>query len=193
MAAIAVGVRLSGPGPILFRQERIGYNRRPFRMLKFRSMVPNREDTTAWTGQDDPRRTPFGAWLRKFSLDELPQLINVLTGSMSLIGPRPELPCFVEQYRKTIPLYMRKHQVRPGMTGWAQVNGFRGDTSIPDRIRCDLWYIAHWTPLLDLRILLRTVCGGMINRETLHRTARRKERKHHDRKETYSHRHFKTE
>ena len=170
MAAVAVGVRLSGPGPVLFRQERVGYNRKPFQMLKFRSMRPNEDRDTAWTGTDDPRRTRFGAWIRKLSLDELPQLFNVLTGSMSLVGPRPELPFFVEQYRKTIPLYMLKHQVRPGMTGWAQVNGLRGDTSIEDRIAHDLWYIEHWTPWLDLRILFRTLFGGMVNQENVSST-----------------------
>ena len=171
MLMIAVGVRLSGPGPILFRQERVGKNRKVFTMLKFRSMRPNEMETTAWTGPSDPRRTFFGKWIRKLSLDELPQLFNVLTGSMSLIGPRPELPYFVEQYRKTIPLYMKKHQVRPGITGWAQVNGLRGDTNIEDRIAHDLWYIENWTPWLDIRIIFKTVFGGMINRETLRETA----------------------
>jgi Undecaprenyl-phosphate glucose phosphotransferase len=162
---LAVGVRLSGPGPILFRQERVGYNRKTFTMLKFRSMRPSGEESTAWTREDDPRRTDFGVFIRKFSLDELPQLFNVLAGSMSLVGPRPELPHFVEQYRLTVPGYMLKHYVRPGMTGWAQVNGLRGDTSIEERIACDLWYIEHWSPWLDLRILLRTLAGGMVNHE----------------------------
>ena len=134
-------------------------------------MRPNETETTAWTGPSDPRRTAFGKWIRKFSLDELPQLFNVLAGSMSLIGPRPELPYYVEQYRRTIPLYMVKHQVRPGITGWAQVNGLRGDTSIEDRIAHDLWYIENWTPWLDMRIIIKTVFGGMVNRETLREPA----------------------
>ena len=167
MCVIALGVKLSGPGPVLFRQERVGYNRRHFQMLKFRTMRPNAEENSAWTTDSDPRRTRFGEWLRKLSLDELPQLFNVLTGSMSLVGPRPELPVFVEQFRSTFPRYMLKHQVRPGITGWAQVNGLRGDTSLEDRIRCDLWYIENWTPLLDLRILYLTLFGGMVNRERL--------------------------
>ena len=162
---IAAGVKLSSPGPVLFKQTRVGFNRREFQMLKFRSMKTNGEEQTAWTKKTDPRRTKFGALLRKVSLDELPQLINVLKGDMSLIGPRPELPHFVEQFRETVPFYMVKHQVKPGMTGWAQVNGYRGDTSIEKRIELDLWYIEHWSIGLDMKILLRTVFGGMVNKE----------------------------
>ena len=162
---IALGVKLSSPGPVLFRQTRVGYQRKEFEMLKFRSMRRNAEENTAWTTDADPRRTKFGAFLRKTSLDELPQFINVLKGDMSLVGPRPELPHFVEQFRDTIPLYMVKHQVKPGMTGWAQVNGYRGDTSIEKRIELDLWYIDNWSLWLDLKILFRTVFGGMINKE----------------------------
>ena len=165
MLLIAIGVKLSSPGPVLFRQKRVGFNRKEFRMLKFRSMKTNEEEETAWTKQTDPRRTRFGALLRKCSLDELPQLFNVLKGDMSLIGPRPELPHFVEQFKETVPFYMVKHQVKPGITGWAQVNGYRGDTSIEKRIELDLWYIENWSVGLDLRILLRTVFGGMINKE----------------------------
>ena len=162
---IAAGVRLSSPGPVLFRQTRVGFNRKEFQMLKFRSMKVNDQEDTAWTKDADPRRTKFGQFLRKTSLDELPQLFNVLKGDMSLVGPRPELPYFVEMFREAIPLYMVKHQVKPGMTGWAQVNGYRGDTSVERRIELDLWYIEHWSVSLDLRILLRTVFGGMINKE----------------------------
>lgn len=162
---IAIGVKCSSPGPILFKQRRVGYNKKEFKMLKFRSMRKNDEEDTAWTKDEDPRRTKFGAFLRKTSLDELPQLINVLKGDMSLVGPRPELPHFVEQFKDTIPFYMVKHQVKPGMTGWAQVSGYRGDTSIEERIKLDLWYIDHWSVGLDIRILFKTFFGGMINRE----------------------------
>lgn len=165
MLALAIGVKLSSPGPILFKQVRVGYKRREFKMLKFRSMVVNSSDTTAWSTNADNRRTPFGRWIRKTSLDELPQLINVLKGDMSLVGPRPELPHFVEQFRETIPLYMVKHQVLPGLTGWAQIHGYRGDTSIEKRIELDLWYIEHWSVWLDICIIFRTLFGGMINQE----------------------------
>lgn len=164
---IAIGVKCSSPGPVLFRQTRVGYNRRHFEMLKFRSLRQNKEENTAWTKDTDPRRTKFGSFIRKTSLDELPQLINVLKGDMSLVGPRPELPHFVEQFRETIPYYMVKHQVKPGMTGWAQVNGYRGDTSIEKRIEKDLWYIENWSPWLDIRILFRTLFGGAINAEKM--------------------------
>lgn len=165
MIFIAIGVKLSSPGPVLFKQKRIGYNRKEFQMLKYRSMKVNDTEDTAWTTNTDPRRTKFGSFLRKFSLDELPQLINVLRGDMSLIGPRPELPHFVEQFKETVPFYMVKHQVKPGITGWAQVNGYRGDTSIEKRIELDLWYIEHWSVGLDAQILFRTIFGGMINKE----------------------------
>ena len=164
---IAIGVKRSSPGPILFKQTRVGYQRKEFQMLKFRSMRQNDEENTAWTTDEDPRRTKIGAFLRKFSLDELPQLINVLKGDMSLVGPRPELPHFVEQFRESIPYYMVKHQVKPGMTGWAQVNGYRGDTSIEKRIELDLWYIDHWSVELDIQILFKTFFGGIINSETV--------------------------
>ncbi len=164
---IAIGVKRSSPGPILFKQTRVGYQRKEFQMLKFRSMRQNDEKDTAWSTDTDPRRTKIGAFLRKFSLDELPQLINVLKGDMSLVGPRPELPHFVEQFKETIPFYMVKHQVKPGMTGWAQVNGYRGDTSIEKRVELDLWYIDHWSFWLDIQILCKTIFGGMINKETV--------------------------
>lgn len=160
---LALGVKLSSPGPIFFRQERVGLNRKHFEMLKFRSMVVNDSSDTTWSKNDDTRKTKFGSFIRRTSLDELPQLINVLKGEMSLVGPRPELPYFVEQFKEEIPLYMVKHQVKPGITGWAQVNGYRGDTSIRKRIELDLWYIDNWSMFLDLRILIRTVPWAMLN------------------------------
>ena len=167
LVVIAVAIKLSSPGPVLFRQERVGLNKKIFTMLKFRSMRVNDRQDTAWSTNVDRRRTGVGALLRKLSLDELPQLWNVLIGDMSLVGPRPEIPFFVEQFRETVPLYMVKNQVRPGITGWAQVNGYRGDTSIPKRIEHDIWYIENWSFGLDLRILLRTLFGGMVNREVV--------------------------
>ena len=165
LLALAIGVKLSSPGPILFKQKRVGYRKHEFNMLKFRSMRVNDKENTAWSTTVDDRRTKFGSFIRKFSLDELPQLWNVLVGDMSLVGPRPELPVFVEQFKESIPLYMVKHQVKPGITGWAQVNGYRGDTSIEKRIEYDLWYIDNWSVGLDLKILFKTVFGGMMNTE----------------------------
>ena len=167
MVIIAIGVKISSPGPILFKQMRVGYKRQEFKMLKFRSMKMNGEETTAWSKSEDDRRTRFGSMLRKTSLDELPQLWNVFKGDMSLVGPRPELPYFVERFKETIPFYMVKHQVKPGITGWAQINGLRGDTDIETRVQFDLWYIENWSTWLDLRILFKTVFGGMINNEKL--------------------------
>ena len=167
LAVIAIGVKISSPGPILFKQVRVGYKRQEFKMLKFRSMKMNSEETTAWSKDEDDRRTRFGSMLRKTSLDELPQLWNVFKGDMSLVGPRPELPYFVEKFKETIPFYMVKHQVKPGITGWAQINGLRGDTDIETRVQYDLWYIENWSAWLDLRILFKTVFGGMINNEKL--------------------------
>ncbi|MBR5708099.1 MAG: undecaprenyl-phosphate glucose phosphotransferase [Oscillospiraceae bacterium] len=164
----AVGVKLSSPGPVIFRQERVGRAGKVFNILKFRSMRVNSEQDTAWSGATDGRRTRFGAFMRKCSLDELPQLWNVLKGDMSLVGPRPELPRFVERFREEIPLYMVKHQVRPGMTGWAQINGLRGDSSVKERIDHDLYYIENWTVWFDIQILLTTVFAGkFINDEKL--------------------------
>lgn len=160
---LALGVKLSSPGPIFFRQERVGLNRKPFQMLKFRSMVVNNGSDTTWSKNEDTRKTKFGSFIRRTSLDELPQLINVLKGDMSLVGPRPELPHFVEIFKEKVPLYMVKHQVKPGITGWAQVNGYRGDTSIKKRIELDLWYIDNWSVALDLLILFRTVPWAMLN------------------------------
>ncbi|MGI5962145.1 MAG: undecaprenyl-phosphate glucose phosphotransferase [Lawsonibacter sp.] len=157
MLVAAVGVKLSSPGPILFRQERVGLNKKSFFMYKFRSMRVNARETTGWSTNVDPRKTPFGSLLRKFSIDELPQFFNVLKGDMSLVGPRPEVPYYVEQFKEDIPRYMVKHQVRPGITGWAQVNGLRGDTSIQKRIEYDLYYIENWTFFFDIKILLMTL------------------------------------
>lgn len=168
MLACAVGVKLSSPGPVLFRQERIGRDKKPFYMYKFRSMRVNGGETTAWSREHDGRRTKFGAFLRKCSLDELPQFFNVLKGDMSLVGPRPEIPYYVEKFKEDVPLYMVKHQVRPGITGWAQVNGLRGDTSIKARVEHDVYYIEHWSLLFDIEILLTTVFRGkFVNSEAL--------------------------
>ena len=160
MAICAVGVKLSSPGPVFFVQERIGKYKKPFTMYKFRSLVVNDDSDTAWSGKRDDRRTAFGAWLRRCSLDELPQLFNVLRGDMSLVGPRPEIPFYVHRFKEEVPLYMVRHQVRPGMTGWAQIHGFRGDTPIPERVKHDVWYIENWSLWLDLRIMLETVFRG---------------------------------
>ena len=167
MLLTAVGVKLSSPGPILFKQERIGKDKKPFRMLKFRSMRVTGTEQTGWSRNQDPRKTRFGAFIRKFSIDELPQFFNVLCGDMSLIGPRPEVPYHVKTFREEIPRYLVRQPVRPGITGWAQVNGLRGDTSIRDRVKYDIYYIENWSPLLDLRILFKTAFGGMINQEQL--------------------------
>lgn len=167
LTCIAIGVKLSSPGPILFKQERVGRGKKNFTMYKFRSMRVNAAENTAWSTNRDPRKTAFGSFIRKFSLDELPQLFNVLKGDMSLIGPRPEIPFYVERFKENVPLYMVKHQVRPGMTGWAQVNGYRGDTSIDKRIEYDVWYIENWSIGLDIRILFKTVLGAWMNHEEL--------------------------
>ena len=168
MLACAIGVRLSSPGPIIFKQKRVGLNKKFFYMYKFRSMRVNKQQDTQWSGNRDSRKTKFGAFLRKCSLDEFPQFFNVLKGDMSLVGPRPEIPYYVEQFREEIPLYMVKHQVRPGITGWAQVNDLRGDTSIKARIEHDIYYIEHWSLLFDLKILLMTVFKGkFLNSEQM--------------------------
>lgn len=157
MLLAAIGVKLSSPGPVIFKQERVGKDKKPFYMYKFRSMRVNSDENTGWSRNVDSRKTWFGSLIRKCSVDELPQFFNVLKGDMSLIGPRPELPYFVEQFKEVIPRYMVKHQVRPGITGWAQVNGLRGDTSIERRIDYDLYYIENWSVALDIRILIMTV------------------------------------
>ena len=165
MLAVAVGVKLSSPGPVLFSQERIGRNKKPFQMLKFRSMRITGTEDTGWSTNSDPRKTRFGSFIRKFSLDELPQFFNVLRGDMSIVGPRPEVPYHVRHFKEEIPLYLLRQQVRPGITGWAQVNGLRGDTSIEARVQYDLWYIENWSIWLDLKIMLKTALGGMVNKE----------------------------
>ncbi len=158
-AAIAAAIRLNSPGSVFYRQERMGLDRRPFMVLKFRSMYEDAERETGpvWTRENDPRRTAVGTFLRRFSLDELPQLWNVLRGEMSLVGPRPERPFFVEQFKEKVPQYMLRHKVKSGLTGWAQVNGWRGDTSIEKRIEYDLYYIENWSVSLDFKILWLTV------------------------------------
>lgn len=163
---IGLLVKLDSPGPIIYAQERLGLHGRPFRMLKFRSMRADAESKTGavWCTPADDRRTALGTFLRKTSLDELPQLWNVLCGDMSLVGPRPERPVFVDQFRKEIPNYMLRHKVQAGITGWAQVNGWRGNTSLNARIECDLFYIRNWSYLLDLKILLLTIWKGFINK-----------------------------
>lgn len=164
----AIGVKLSSPGPIIFTQERVGLNKKTFNMYKFRSMRINVESSTAWSTDNDPRKTKFGSFIRKFSLDELPQFFNVLKGDMSLVGPRPEIPFHVSHFKDEIPLYLVRQQVRPGCTGWAQIHGLRGDTDIAERIEYDIWYIEHWTLWLDIRIILGTVFGGkMVNSEQI--------------------------
>ena len=174
MLLCVIGVKLSSPGPVLFRQERIGKDKKPFTMYKFRSLVMNDASETAWSKKSDDRRTGFGAWIRRCSLDELPQLFNVLLGDMSLVGPRPEIPYFVNQFKEDIPLYMVRHQVRPGITGWAQIHGYRGDTPIRERVEHDIWYIENWSLWLDIRIMLETVFRGrFINDEQPARRASR--------------------
>ena len=167
MLFAAVGVKLSSPGPVIFSQERVGRGKKPFSMYKFRSMRVNPRQETGWSRDRDSRKTKFGAFIRKFSIDELPQFFNVFKGDMSLVGPRPEVPYYVEQFKEEIPLYMVKHQVRPGITGWAQVNGLRGDTSIKERIEHDIYYIEHWSPAFDVKILFLTLFKGVVNSEKL--------------------------
>ncbi len=166
MLFAAVLIKLTSKGPLIFRQERVGLHNKPFQMYKFRSMEvqTRRSERSGWTVRNDPRVTPVGKFIRSTSIDELPQLFNVLKGDMSLVGPRPERPQFVEKFREEIPRYMVKHQVRPGMTGWAQVNGYRGNTSIRKRIDHDLYYIENWTVGLDIKILILTVFKGFINK-----------------------------
>ena len=153
---VALGVKLTSRGPVFFRQKRIGRDGKIFWILKFRTMREGSE-TVAFTAQKDPRVTAFGAFLRKTSLDELPQLFNVLLGDMSLVGPRPEVPGLVEKFEKEIPRYFERHQVKSGITGWAQVNGFRGNTSLAERVKYDIYYIENWSLWFDVRILLRTI------------------------------------
>ncbi len=166
MLITALLIKLTSKGPVIYAQERIGYQNRPFKMLKFRSMVVQDpgEEVAKWTTKDDPRVTGIGKFIRRTSIDELPQLFNVMKGQMSLVGPRPERPYFVDKFKEEIPRYMIKHQVRPGMTGWAQVNGLRGDTSIRKRIDYDLYYIENWTMAFDFKIMFYTVFRGFLNK-----------------------------
>jgi exopolysaccharide biosynthesis polyprenyl glycosylphosphotransferase len=163
---IAILVKTTSKGPILYGQERMGIDGKIFRMLKFRSMKLNAEESTGavWAVENDERRTPIGAFLRSTSIDELPQLWNVIKGDMSLVGPRPERPVFVNQFRSQIPNYMLRHKVKSGITGWAQINGWRGDTSLEKRIECDLYYIRNWSAWLDIKILFLTIFKGFINK-----------------------------
>ena len=166
MLVMCVLIKLTSPGPLIYKQERVGLHNKTFWMYKFRSMEvqPEAEEKKAWTVKNDPRVTPVGRFMRHTSIDELPQLFNILKGDMSLVGPRPERPFFVEKFREEIPRYMVKHQVRPGLTGWAQVNGYRGDTSIRKRIDYDLYYIENWTIGLDIKIVFLTFFKGFVNK-----------------------------
>ncbi|MFT3837155.1 MAG: undecaprenyl-phosphate glucose phosphotransferase [Myxococcaceae bacterium] len=165
MVFVALAVKFSSKGPVFFRQERMGMDGRTFAMLKFRTMKLDAEAAGAqMTSPDDPRRTAMGGFLRRTSIDELPQLLNVLKGEMSLVGPRPERPVFIEEFKKQIPRYHLRHLVKSGMTGWAQINGLRGQTSIEKRIEFDLYYIENWSLLLDVKILARTALGGFLSK-----------------------------
>ena len=166
MIITALAIRFTSRGPVIFKQERVGLHNKVFHMYKFRTMELQKAsvEEKAWTVKDDPRVTRIGKFLRRTSLDELPQLFNILLGEMSLVGPRPERPQFVEKFKEEIPRYMIKHQVRPGLTGWAQVNGYRGDTSIRKRIEYDLFYIENWTMSMDIKIMLLTLFKGFVNK-----------------------------
>jgi exopolysaccharide biosynthesis polyprenyl glycosylphosphotransferase len=160
MLSVAFLIKLTSPrGPVFFTQERVGLDGKPFQVLKFRSMKPDAESKTGpvWAHRSDDRTTALGKWLRRYSIDELPQLVNVLVGEMSLVGPRPERPYFVEQFKKTVPRYFERHNEKAGLTGWAQVNGLRGNTSIEDRTAYDLWYVENWTLWLDFKIIMKTI------------------------------------
>jgi Undecaprenyl-phosphate glucose phosphotransferase len=167
MLLIMLAIKCSSRGPILYRQERMGLDGRRFVMLKFRSMIDDAEKLTGpvWAAERDPRTTPLGRWLRRLNLDELPQLINVLRGEMSLVGPRPERPPLINEFRKSVPKYMLRHKVKAGMTGWAQINGWRGNTSLPSRIEYDLDYIENWSLWRDIKILARTLFSNFQNRQ----------------------------
>ena len=162
---VALIVKFTSKGPIIFKQQRVGLHNKTFNMYKFRTMYvqDEAEEAKAWTTKNDPRVTPVGKFFRKTSIDELPQMFNILKGDMSIVGPRPERPQFVEKFREEIPRYMIKHQVRPGLTGWAQINGYRGDTSIRKRIDYDIYYIENWTMGFDIKIIFLTVFRGCMN------------------------------
>ena len=167
MLISALIIKLTMGGKVIFKQQRVGLNKKIFTMYKLKSMKDNAESDTAWSTDNDPRKTRFGAFIRKLSIDELPQLFNVLKGDMSLVGPRPEIPFYVDSFKHSIPMYMLKHQVKPGMTGLAQINGYRGDTSIEKRIEYDIEYIESWNIFLDISILIKTVFSGFVNKEKL--------------------------
>lgn len=166
MFLIAIIIKLTSDGPVLYKQERLSWNNKPFSILKFRSMPGDveKESGPVWAQAGENRATTFGAFLRKTSLDELPQLYNVLRGEMSLVGPRPERPVFIEQYKDDIPYYMKKHLVKAGLTGWAQVNGWRGNTSLSTRIEHDLYYIENWSIWFDIKIIFMTIFNGLVNK-----------------------------
>uniref|UniRef100_UPI002607A365 undecaprenyl-phosphate glucose phosphotransferase n=1 Tax=uncultured Pseudoalteromonas sp. TaxID=114053 RepID=UPI002607A365 len=165
LIALAIGVKLTSPGPVFYRQERVSWNNKKFMMLKFRSMPQNSEkDGVQWGGAKNKTNTKFGQFIRKTSLDELPQFINVLKGDMSIVGPRPERTVFVEQFKDEIPGYMQKHMVKAGITGWAQINGWRGDTDLQKRIDCDLYYIDNWSVWFDIKIIFLTIFKGFVNK-----------------------------
>lgn len=162
---LALGVKFTSPGPVFYRQERVGLNNKPFHMLKFRSMpVDTEKGGVQWGGSAAKATTRFGQFIRKTSLDELPQFLNVLKGDMSIVGPRPERPMFVAQFKEEIPDYMKKHLVKAGITGWAQVHGWRGDTDLNTRIEYDLYYIENWSLWLDLKIIFLTIFKGFVNK-----------------------------
>ena len=166
LLVLCMAIKLDTPGPILFTQKRVGIHKSFFQIYKFRTMRIDTPKDVPTHMLENPEQyiTKVGKFLRKTSLDELPQFVNVIKGDMSIVGPRPERPYYVDKFKEEIPRYMIKHQVRPGITGWAQVNGYRGDTSIYKRIECDLYYIENWTVLFDIKILFFTVFKGFINK-----------------------------
>jgi exopolysaccharide biosynthesis polyprenyl glycosylphosphotransferase len=166
LALIATLIKCTSRGPVLFVQERVGLNGKSFRMYKFRTMRASEklESDRRWTTEGDSRRTVFGTFLRRTSLDELPQFINVLRGDMSIVGPRPERPHFVHKFLQEVVRYNQRHALKVGITGWAQVNGWRGNTSIEKRVECDLYYLQNWSLAFDLRIIMMTIVSGLINK-----------------------------
>lgn len=174
MIFVTVFLRLTTNESVIFKQDRVGLNKELFKIYKFRSMVTNNSENVAWSSSNDSRRTKFGTFIRKYSIDEFPQFFNVLKGDMSLVGPRPEIPHFVKSFQKEIPLYMVKHQVKPGITGWAQINGYRGDTSIRKRIEHDIYYIENWSFAFDIVILIKTLFKGFKNEEVIEKKDKNK-------------------
>jgi lipopolysaccharide/colanic/teichoic acid biosynthesis glycosyltransferase len=163
MAAVWLLIKTTTKESPVFRQERLGLNCKPFVMYKFRTMKTADGSPAGWTTKNDPRRTRFGVWIRRLSIDELPQLFNIIKGEMSVVGPRPEIECFANRFMESVPRYMVKHQVKPGITGWAQIHGLRGDTSIEQRIKSDIYYIENWSLMLDVAILFHTVSKAFYN------------------------------